>query len=322
VTIEIIGGGYSSDTRDGYTVIAATLVGGLGNQLFQYAAGRSLALRHDTELVLDLSFLRSAQSELATPRTYELACFPVEAEIAESVRSWEPLTSASGLRVRAAARVNRARSRFTILRQRGFEFQPAFFSADDRTHLLGFWQSEAYFAEHADHLRRELTPPAPSAAAADLLARVAHDKSVSLHVRRGDYAHDAATRRVHGVLSEAYYRAALDAIVARVGSDVDVYAFSDEPAYCRDNLDLGVPFTVVELEAAPDHEELSAMSACRHHVIANSSFSWWGAWLDPRTDGIVVAPERWVADPSVDTSHVVPERWIRIDPDAGTLPRR
>jgi Glycosyl transferase family 11 len=303
-------------------VIATTLAGGLGNQLFQYAAGRSLALRHDTELVLDLSFLLGPQSELATPRTYELGGLAVNAVTSRGVRSWERLPSASGLRVRAASRINRARSRFTVLRQRGFEFQPAFFDAGDDTHLLGFWQSEAYFADHADRLRRELTPPATSPAAGDLLARVAHDTSVSLHVRRGDYAHDAATRRVHGVLSDAYYRAALDAIAARVGSDLDVYAFSDEPAYCRDKLDLGVPLTVVELEAAPASEELRAMSACRHHVIANSSFSWWGAWLDPRADGIVVAPERWVADPSVDTSHVVPERWIRIDSDAGTLPRR
>ena len=295
-------------------MIAVTLVGGLGNQLFQYSAGRSLALRHDTELLLDLSLLHGHQQELATPRRYELGCFGVRARTADGVRSWEILASPSGVRLRARSRIRRARARFTVLRQRGFEFQPAFFDASDDTLLVGFWQSEAYLAPHAERLRRELELPAPAPTAAELLACVAHESSVSLHLRRGDYAHDAATRRTHGVLSETYYRAALAEIATRSGSDLDVYVFSDEPAHCRDHLDLGVPFTVVELPGVPAYEELRAMSTCRHHVIANSSFSWWGAWLDSRPDAIVVAPRRWVADSAVDTRHVVPERWILIDP--------
>jgi Glycosyl transferase family 11 len=313
VTIEIMGGGYCNDTRGGYTVIAATLVGGLGNQLFQYAAGRSLALRHDTELVLDLSLLRGPQSELATPRAYELGCFQVEARTVESVRSWESLPAASGAGLRTRSRIRRARARFTVLRQRGFELQPAFFGAPDDTLLVGFWQSEAYFADQAERLRRDLVLPAPAPAAAELLARVASDASVSVHVRRGDYAHDAATRRVHGLLPEAYHRAALEEIAGRTGTALDVHVFSDEPAWCREHLDLGLPFTVVDLAGAPAYEELRAMSACRHHVVANSSFSWWGAWLDARPDAIVVAPRQWVADTSIDTAHVVPERWIRLD---------
>src|SRR5581483_11022167 len=97
VTIEIMRRRYSSATRDGDTVIAATLVGGLGNQLFQYAAGRSLALRHKTDLVLDLSLLLGAQEELATPRRYELGCYDIRARTVAGVRSWEPLPSAFGL---------------------------------------------------------------------------------------------------------------------------------------------------------------------------------------------------------------------------------
>jgi hypothetical protein len=306
--MEIMRRRYSSATRDGDTVIAATLVGGLGNQLFQYAAGRSLALRHKAELVLDLSLLLDRQEELATARRFELGCFDVRARTVDGVRSWEPLPSASGLRLRTALRVRRARADFTVLRQRGFAFQLAFFDAPDDTLLVGFWQSERYFASCGKELRTELALPEPHPRAAELLERVSHPSSVSVHVRRGDYAHDPSTRRLHGLLSDDYYRNALDV----VGRDLDVFVFSDDPAYCRHELDLGRPFTVVDLAGEPAYEELRIMSACRHHIIANSSFSWWGAWLDPRPDAVVVAPSRWVADPSVDAEHVVPERWIRI----------
>jgi Glycosyl transferase family 11 len=294
-------------------VIATTLVGGLGNQLFQYAAGRTLALRFGTDLLLDLSLLRGPQSALATPRRFELGCFDLDATTVDRVDSWEELRGSPGIRLRAASRLRRARACFTVLRQRGFDFEPAFFDAPDGTHLVGFWQSERYFVDHAEQVRRDLALPEPLPAAAPLLERVGHGLSVSLHVRRGDYVHDAVTRRVHGVLSDAYYRRALDRIAERAGADLDVYAFSDEPAHCREHFDIGVPFTTVDLGETPAYEELRVMSACRHHVVANSSFSWWGAWLDPRPDAIVVAPSRWVADPSIDTAHVVPDRWIRVD---------
>lgn len=290
-------------------MIAATLVGGLGNQLFQYAAARSLALRHDTNLLLDLSLLRGPQSELASARAYELGCFRIEAHLVDRVRSWESIPPGPGLRFRAASRVRRARATFRVLRQRGFELQPAFFDAPDNTLLVGFWQSERYFESYADRLRAELSLPEPSRAAAALVKRVSHPSSVSIHVRRGDYANDPATKRAHGLLPETYYRTALE----RIGGDLDVYVFSDEPDYCRRELDVGRPFTVVDLPGAPAYEDLRVMSACTHHVIANSSFSWWGAWLDPRPDTVVVAPQQWVADAAVDTAHVVPARWTRID---------
>jgi hypothetical protein len=282
-------------------VIAATLVGGLGNQLFQYAAGRSLALRHDTELVLDLSILNGPQELLASRRGYELGCFAIDAQLADGVRSWESLPGNAGVR----QRVRRARAEFTVLRQRGFAFQPAFFDAPDDTLLAGFWQSEAYFADHAAAIRRELVLAGPG------LPEVAHDSSVSVHVRRGDYADDPTTNRVHGLLPPAYFRTALDEVARRMDAAPDVHVFSDDPAWCREHLDLGAPFSVVDTGSA--RADLRTMSACRHHVVANSSFSWWGAWLDPRPDAIVVAPKQWIADPAVDTSHVVPARWLTID---------
>jgi Glycosyl transferase family 11 len=282
-------------------VIAATLVGGLGNQLFQYAAGRSLALRHDTDLVLDRSVLNGSQELLASRRHYELDPFPIEGRTVDCVRSWESHPLGNGIR----QRLRRARADYTVLRQRGFVFQRAFFDAPDNTLLVGFWQSEEYFADHAAQIREDLSLPYPA------FPQVAHDSSVSLHVRRGDYANDPTTRRVHGLLPVSYFHAALEEIARRIGTAPDVYVFSDDPRYCRDHLDLDTPFSVVDLGAPT--RDLCAMSACRHHVIANSSFSWWGAWLDPRPDGIVVAPKQWLSDASVDTSHVVPPRWLRLD---------
>ena len=288
-------------------VIAASLRGGLGNQIFEYAAGRSLALRHGTELALDVSELGRA----STSRRPELDCFEIDAPIVGRVHSWEELDGPRSLRARLARRGRRHRpGSLRILRQKGLEFQPAYFDAPDDTHLLGFWQSERYFVEHAEAIRRDLRfRRAPTGPLARLLDEIAVRPSVSVHVRRGDYVSDPVATAFHGVLAGDYYGRAL----ARVAEleDVHAFVFSDDLAWCRQHLQLAVPASFVDVGAAPA-DDLRLMAACKHHVIANSSFSWWGAWLGRADGGVVVAPRAWVADPTVDTSHVVPDRWIRV----------
>jgi hypothetical protein len=293
-------------------MIATRLAGGLGNQMFQYAAGRSLALRHHTELLLDLSFLESAQSGVATRRAFALTSFDLEARVVRGVRSWEPPLPDLGIRGRLASKARRRRSDFTVVHQKGLDFQPAYFTAPDRTLLIGFWQSERYFEEHADVLRTDfrLSRPLPPEAAS-LLEIIRGSLSVSLHVRRGDYAHDPATRAHHGLLPLDYYRRALEELSRRLEADLRVYVFSDDPDYCRHGLQLDHTLTIVERSWAPE-DDLRLMSNCRHHIIANSCFSWWGAWLDPKPEKIVIAPREWVADASVDTAHLIPQDWVRI----------
>lgn len=293
-------------------MIATTLRGGLGNQMFQYAAGRALAARHGTDLVLDLSFLESRQDDVATPRAFALDVFAIEARTACGVRSWEAPPPGLGLRGRTASRWRRARSDYTVLRQKGATFQPAYFHAPDRTHLIGFWQSERYFSDCAETIRDELRAQRPlHAGASGVLARIRDTCSISMHVRRGDYVEHAPTGAYHGVLTLDYHRRALAEMRARTRVEPDVFVFSDDPGFCRRELDLGCETTIVDGEWPPE-DDLRLMSECRHHIVANSSFSWWGAWLDARPDSVVVAPRRWIIDACTDTSHVVPATWTRV----------
>jgi hypothetical protein len=288
-------------------VIAASLLGGLGNQLFQYAAGRSLALRLQTELVLNLWDLGRHDSSPAH-ETYALAPFQVRADLRRRVISRRPLQADDSVR----GRVRNTLARFRVLEEDPARLCPEFFSAPDWTLLVGFWQSPAYFAEHESLIREELTFREPPAGrTAELLEQIASTNSVSVHVRRGDYVTDPDVNLRMGVLDERYYRRAIDAIAER-STDLQLFVFSDDLGWCRRQLDARWPVTFVEGAPADD---LRLMSACRHNVIANSSFSWWGAWLDPRPDKLVVAPRQWFRDAPLRDDSIIPDdwSWIRLD---------
>jgi glycosyl transferase family 11 len=287
-------------------MIITRLMGGLGNQMFQYAAGRSLALRRGSDLALDLSFLREPPSDLATLRPYELGCFPIEAALLDTSpridqsRSW-----ISRLFPRREAGVR-------LFQEQGPGFDPAVFRVPDQTLLVGYWQSELYFRDHAEVIRRDFTfCSPPTGRNEELAAEIEQSESISLHVRRGDYANDAQTQAFHGTMSTGYYREALSRIQTQ--GDPHVFVFSDDPEWGRVHLELPCPTTFVD-HNRPDrgHEDMRLMSLCRHHIIANSSFSWWAAWLDPRAGKMVVAPSQWFRDATVDTGGLIPKTWIRI----------
>lgn len=276
--------------------VVTRLIGGLGNQMFQYAVGRHLALRRGTCLDLDLSWFDNALPG-ETPRTYGLAPYGVEA----GLDGWDLVrrrpAARYGIGGRLMRRLGLEMGKVMIDREAGF--RPAVLDAPDGTLLIGHWQTERYFAAIAPTIRDELTlRHAPAGRNADLLAEIRAGEAVSVHVRRGDFVTSAATTRAHGAPQPGYHRAAIAQIAARSGDTLRAYVFSDDPDWCAAHLDLGVPATVVAHngDEAP-HEDLRLMAACRHHVLANSSFSWWGAWLHPQLGGVVVAPRRWVVDP-------------------------
>jgi hypothetical protein len=284
-------------------------MGGLGNQLFQYAFGRQMSQRLGVPLHLDLrSYGEIVPGQ--TVRSYELAVYPIRAEIAQP-EQLPPLkqTRPGKLLNELAAKLG--------LRMSVVERLPPGYRADvplRRNALyVGYWQSANYFAELAAELRKELTPLAePNAANAAYAAKIAAGNAVSLHVRRGDYASVAHTNQTHGLAPLDYYREAIRVMRERIESPV-FFVFSDDLAWCRENLPLGESAVFVEGNGgAMAYEDLRLMSQCRHHVIANSSFSWWGAWLNPSPAKIVIAPARWFADASIDTTGMVPTEWLRL----------
>lgn len=200
------------------------------------------------------------------------------------------------------------------MEQRGPGFDKTLLAPLTDVYLAGYWQSERFFADAADTIRTDFqftTPPDPDNA--DHLERIRAAPAISLHIRRGDYLRPEVQAQF-GSPTAKYYSDAIDLIASRMAVEPVVYVFSDEPELTRDNLVLPFEKRVVA-HNGPDknYEDMRLMSACRHHVIANSSFSWWGAWLNPSPDKIVVAPKRWFIDLKIDNPDIAPSSWFRMD---------
>ena len=288
-------------------MIIVKLMGGLGNQMFQYAAARSLACRHGAQLKFDLSFLDSDQVG-NTPRTFELDHFCISAEKASH---WEvSMMNGSGSEI--LARAYRKIAGYTDYREKGSHFDPQLLMLSDNTYLEGYWQSECYFTDIREIILKELSVRTPlNDKNLDLSEEIQAVNAVSLHVRRGDYVLDEITSALHGVCDLAYYRRAED-MVEQTLSDPCFFVFSDDPEWVSDNLKLHYPARYISNNGGLPHEDLRLMSLCRHHVIANSSFSWWGAWLSANPEKLVITPERWFNDHSINTCDLIPPQWLRL----------
>jgi Glycosyl transferase family 11 len=276
-------------------MICTRLEGGLGNQLFQYAAGRALAHRHGTELLLDTSGL-TTHTKRVTPRGLELHRFKHGArvaELSECLPSW----------LRYVPALSRWISPWRMYVERPQALNSQFVALPDQTYLRGYWQSHHYFKDVAATLSRELEPTLPlslQSVVVELQVDAAQASSVAVHVRRGDYVSLASAASFHGALPLSYYTTALERVYSSVEA-ARVFVFSDDTDWCQKNLPLQEreAIFVSHNGGADAWQDLVLMSRCRHHVIANSSFSWWGAWLaDQRWLGsprLVVAPSRWFA---------------------------
>jgi hypothetical protein len=291
-------------------MIIARILGGLGNQLFQYAAGRRLALARQTQLKLDISSYQPFSM-----RQYLLKAFNLQAEIATA----QDLAAVKRTPLRPWLEPGYRLLRRKILRTAGYikeltpGFDPAILSLPDQVYLDGYWQSEKYFLDIAETLRRELSRKSPlNPRGRDLAELIQKRNSVSVHVRRGDYAKNKKTKKHHGLLPISYYQQAVDHLNKKVGP-AHFFIFSDDAAWCQKNLSLGQPSTVV-LPEIPDNptDDLYLLSLCRHHIIANSSFSWWGAWLCQNKDKMVIAPRQWFNDRQRDSRDVTPVTWEKL----------
>ena len=181
------------------------------------------------------------------------------------------------------------------------------------SYVRGFWQSELYFKSIEELIRKDFTfASEPTGSNKELAKAIATQQAVSLHIRRGDYVNIQSTNEYHGTCSIEYYQKAIEYILSNL-SDPVFYIFSDDLPWVKANLDVSAPHIFAEgNDATTNFEDLRLMSLCKHHIIANSSFSWWGAWLNPSKTKIVIAPKRWMNDPEFDSKDLIPKNWIRI----------
>lgn len=287
--------------------VIARIEGGLGNQLFQYAAARSLADRLGCELALDLRGLEDNGD-----RPFQLDLYRIRARVATP-------QLLAGLPDWRSSRWKRLHSRlsqcmpavcsFPVFWPRSFAFDPRFERIARPVYLVGYWQSEKYFDWNRARLLQDIQLVSPTPETTPWLDQIRHTCSVALHIRRGDYVSNPSAAQFHGVCDMAYYQTAVQTLRQQF-PHMQVFVFSDEPEWARKNLRLDVPTYYVD--ANPGQVDLELMRQCRHHVVANSSFSWWGAWLCESAGQVVHAPRRWFADPVTDTSDVVPVRWMQL----------
>lgn len=281
--------------------IVSRLFGGAGNRLFQYAAGRALADKLGCTLELDMRYSEGNVDRGNCFAHFQNARFEIATDL--------PPAKSDGLLRYSLWRAFGQNPRF--VRERGLGFNSGFFSQRPNIYLHGYWQSQNYFGSDIAQLRRDLVfTTALDQSNADMAARISDaNVSVAVHVRRGDYLASGS----FAACTPEYYRTAVSALHSRLDSDLTCFVFSNDPGWTRDNLDLGQETVIVDInDEKTGHFDMHLQSLCAHNVIANSTFSWWGAWLNPNPDKIVVAPKNWFNDPKLSNPDLIPDGWTRL----------
>jgi hypothetical protein len=290
-------------------VIISKIFGGLGNQMFQYAAGRALAMRKGVEHRLDISAYEHYQMH----QGFELnSVFKADVRIATQV----DIDRIIGIQSSPILQRLLSRSIFSSFRKPSLVFEPGFNYWDgmnrieDDTFISGYWQSPKYFQDVISTIRSDFEFKLPMNFENSTLAnRICSLESVSLHIRRGDYVTNSGANKQHGLCSLDYYHSAID-LISRREIEPYFFVFSDDPAWVRQNLLVDHPCCFVEHNSGDQsHNDMRLMSLCRHHIIANSSFSWWGAWLGSNSDNITIAPAKWFAS-GMDVRDLYPDNWV------------
>ncbi|MHB8710418.1 MAG: alpha-1,2-fucosyltransferase [Minisyncoccota bacterium] len=297
-------------------MIIARLSGGIGNQLFQYALGRNLSFKNDVELKIEISDFDDPKNT----RIYKLGAFNINAILANNNDLKEiglPDMKSKNFLGRIIRKIFRIFDGGKLIHKRKFVIEPRFqfcpdiLKIENSCYLSGVWQSEKYFKDIEKVIRKEFTlKNKPSVGAENWIGKVRECDSVSIHIRRGDYVNSPKTNQFHGVCSLKYYNEAIALIVQKIANPV-FFVFSDDIAWARANLKTRYSIEYVSDKKIPDYEELIIMSRCKHNILANSSFSWWGAWLNENPDKIVIAPKKWFVG-NTDTTDLIPASWIRL----------
>ena len=281
-------------------MVIARIEGGLGNQLFMYALGRSLAHKNKTKLKLDVPAEVMTSDSIGR---YRLGVFNIQ----ENFATDEQLNE-----------IKKGNSNFKIVVEKNIQewltgYDPTVLENDGDVYLRGYWQCEKYFKEIEDIIRREITLKKPfGKISAQWKEKIlSAECAVSLHVRRGDYI-EPLVRNFAGMLPLEYYQTCIEEL-KKSEKNFTVFVFSDDLAWAKENLKFNVPVEFVE-GCEEDHEEMFLMSLCKHNIMNHSTFSWWGAWLNKNPNKKVFTPTPWMRNKwgNIDT---VPDDWIKIPVD-------
>ena len=280
-------------------MIIIKIKGGLGNQLFQYAVGRAVALHHRLPLKLDLTIFKTYKLH-----RYLLDQFAIQADIATEDEIIK-LKGRNNVLFSALRKAGLVKRKSYLKEKRSSYFDASVFKNDD-VYLDGYWQNELYFSDIREELLRDLTSiSSMSDLGVVYMEGIKKSNSVSLHVRRGNYLN----LKNFNVLDIDYYMKAVEYIRKNVEKPT-FYIFSDDLEWCKNSLGFLDNCIFVD-STKTEIDDLKLMSFCQHNIIANSSFSWWGAWLNQNCKKTVIAPKGWLLnDPG--SSNVILSDWVKL----------
>lgn len=279
-------------------MIIVELFGGLGNQLYQYALGRKLSILNNELLKLDISFYRIQQH-----RKYCLKYF----NIVENIASENEIAALKNSTIRHE---NREISAY--IQEKSLEFDKETLAFSGNVYLSGYWQSYKYFKDVKEILKNEISLKQESDSKnIEMANKIKSCEAISLHIRRGDFL-GIDNAKVNEIYSLEYHYNAADKISASI-KNPHFFVFSDDMQWVKKNFKLKYDMTFVDINNDnKNYEDLNLMSLCKHHIIVNSTFSWWGAWLGENADKIVIAPKRWSKCTYTNTDDLLPESWIKL----------
>jgi hypothetical protein len=288
-------------------MIIVNLSGGLGNQLFQYAFGRFLSEKNNCKLKIDISSYDNYEWH-----KYSLKPFYIN----ESFADKNDCDFLKGNNISFSDKIKRKLSNHNYLcKELNLSFNTNYKHIKSPVYLEGYWQSDKYFNEIETIIRNEYKIKLlPSEVNQQILNKIVNENSISLHVRRGNFINIDYVNKIHGTCSSVYYKEAIQLLTSKVINPI-FYIFSDDIEWARNNIIINHETIFVDInDSDNDYEDLRLMYSCKHHIIANSTFSWWGAWLNQSKDKIVIAPKNWFSDTNMNnqTKELIPKEWIRL----------
>lgn len=294
-------------------MIIVKVIGGLGNQMFQYAAGRALAIRHNCELKLDTtSFENYAHHQgFELNSVFGIDSLKLDQKELDMLLGWRRLKIANAL-IRRWQGLQFGNPK--IINEPHFHYWHGWENLVGSIYITGYWQSERYFINQGEQIRNDFKFNKSLDIQSEEFAKQISDvNSISLHIRRGDYVSNPKNMEIHGFCGSTYYEEAIKHLVTKYG-DVKLFIFSDDIEWVRKNINLGMyKHTFVNHNTGINSwRDMKLMSLCKHNIIANSSFSWWAAWLNKNPSKTVIAPKNWFATQKINSKDVLAKNWIAL----------
>jgi len=292
-------------------MVKVRMFGALGNQMFEYAFGRALSLKKKTSLLLDYysQIIRDDFDGENLTKITEAFVLPVELYVGKTRKKLLRKRNLAFLdRFITAAKLKTK----CVVTEDNYDSLQKKIEKSKNIYLAGYWQSENYFTEAENVIREDFKfRIEQEISTLDLYKEIAGTNSVGLHIRGNDYVN----HRLYEKCDVRYYLDAID-VISKTKSELNFFIFTDDIDNVHKNYEELLKFSeIVDIETPfnPDIVDLLLMSKCKHNVVCNSSFSWWGAWLNNNAEKIVIAPQKWFKEnPRYSSERIVPANWIQI----------